>query len=130
MSYKQCRIVVLENDVCNVDLRVSTRSKLGTFELECGKNYSTTGAYEPINDTEGGKGFGQDNRNRKINFTLQKYPGGKIAGKEEFMEILTAIENKTESSSKLDKAKATCTELGFTAGTEKHGECVLKMMDK
>jgi len=33
------------------------------------------------------------------------------------------------SSSKLDKAKSTCTELGFTLGTEKHGECVLKMMD-
>ena len=123
-------IVVLENDVCDVDLRVSTRSKLGTFELECGKNYSATGAYEPINDTEGGKGFGQDNRNRKINFTLQKYPGGKSAGKEEFMKILTAIENKTKSTSKLDKAKSTCTELGFTLGTEKHGECVLKMMDK
>jgi len=33
------------------------------------------------------------------------------------------------SSSKLDIAKSTCTELGFTLGTEKHGECVLKMMD-
>ena len=33
------------------------------------------------------------------------------------------------SKSKLDKAKSTCTELGFTLGTEKHGECVLKMMD-
>ena len=32
-------------------------------------------------------------------------------------------------TSKLDKAKSTCTELGFTLGTEKHGECVLKMMD-
>ena len=29
----------------------------------------------------------------------------------------------------IDKAKSTCTELGFTLGTEKHGECVLKMMD-
>jgi len=34
------------------------------------------------------------------------------------------------SSSKLDKAKSTCADLGFTAGTEKHGECVLKLMDK
>ena len=33
------------------------------------------------------------------------------------------------SSSNLGKAKSTCTELGFTLGTEKHGECVLKMMD-
>jgi hypothetical protein len=35
----------------------------------------------------------------------------------------------TPSTSKLEKAKSTCTELGFTAGTEKHGDCVLKMMD-
>jgi hypothetical protein len=35
----------------------------------------------------------------------------------------------TPSTSKLDKAKSTCTEIGFIAGTEKHGECVLKMMD-
>ena len=33
------------------------------------------------------------------------------------------------TTSKLDKAKSTCTELGFTLGTEKHGDCVLKMMD-
>ena len=33
------------------------------------------------------------------------------------------------SASKLDKAKSICTELGFKLGTEKHGECVLKMMD-
>ena len=36
----------------------------------------------------------------------------------------------TSSPTKIDKAKATCTDLGFTAGTEKFGECVLKMMDK
>ena len=30
---------------------------------------------------------------------------------------------------KMDTAKATCTELGFTPGTEKHGECVLEMID-
>ena len=35
----------------------------------------------------------------------------------------------SSSTFKLDKAKSTCTELGFTLGTEKHGECVLKMMD-
>ena len=33
------------------------------------------------------------------------------------------------SSSKLDKAKSTCKEIGFTAGTEDYGKCVLKMMD-
>ena len=36
---------------------------------------------------------------------------------------------KTTSTSILDKAKSTCIELGFKLGTEKHGECVLKMVD-
>ena len=38
-------------------------------------------------------------------------------------------EGATASTSKLDNAKSTCTELGFTLGTEKHGDCVLKMLD-
>ena len=38
-------------------------------------------------------------------------------------------DTNNSSTSKLDKAKSTCTELGFTLGTEKHGDCVLKMMD-
>jgi hypothetical protein len=41
----------------------------------------------------------------------------------------TAVDNLSVSPSKLNKAKSTCTELGFTLGTEKHGDCVLKMMD-
>ena len=40
-----------------------------------------------------------------------------------------APSTNTTSTSKLDKAKSTCTDLGFTAGTGKHGECVLKVMD-
>ena len=42
----------------------------------------------------------------------------------------TSSSSSTSSaSSKIGKAKTICTELGFTAGTEKHGECVLKVMD-
>ena len=36
----------------------------------------------------------------------------------------------TSTLSKADKSKAFCKDIGFTAGTEKFGECVLKMMDK
>ena len=32
-------------------------------------------------------------------------------------------------SSKVEKSKSTCTEIGFTPGTEEFGKCVLKMMD-
>ena len=42
--------------------------------------------------------------------------------------------NSTNSTkpkvSKLDKAKSTCRDIGFTAGTEKFGECVLKLIDQ
>lgn len=36
---------------------------------------------------------------------------------------------KDQPKTKLEKAKSTCTELGFTSGTEKHGDCVLKLME-
>ena len=42
----------------------------------------------------------------------------------------SSTSSTTSSPSKADKSKAFCTDIGFTAGTEKFGECVLKMMDK
>ena len=42
----------------------------------------------------------------------------------------TTTTTSTTSSSKIDKAKSMCADIGFTAGTEKFGECVLRMMDK
>tara|TARA_B100001093_G_scaffold514860_1_gene589872 strand:+ start:1911 stop:2285 length:375 start_codon:yes stop_codon:yes gene_type:complete len=42
----------------------------------------------------------------------------------------SSTSSTTSSSSKADNAKAFCKDIGFTAGTEKFGECVLKMMDK
>ena len=61
----------------------------------------------------------------------------------EFMNIQDGAQKQTEvddlipaeniagskRAQKLDKAKSICTELGFTLGSEKHGECVLKMID-
>ena len=42
----------------------------------------------------------------------------------------SSTSSTTSTPSKADKSKAFCKDIGFTAGTEKHGECVLKMMDK
>ena len=36
----------------------------------------------------------------------------------------SSISSSSTTSSKLDKAKSNCTDLGFAAGTEKHGDCV------
>jgi hypothetical protein len=54
-------------------------------------------------------------------------------GSAEVKRVLKS-ESKTSSSSsstnsKLNKVKSTCTELGFRSGTEKHGDCVMKLLD-
>lgn len=41
-----------------------------------------------------------------------------------------SISNKQVPLTALDKAKSTCTDLGFTPKTEKHGDCVMKMIDR
>ena len=47
---------------------------------------------------------------------------------EKYNEIKETREKKKPS--KLDKYKSTCEEIGFTPGTEKFGDCVMKLMDK
>ena len=42
----------------------------------------------------------------------------------------SSTSSTTSTPSKADKSKAFCKDIGFTAGIEKFGECVLKMMDK
>ena len=37
--------------------------------------------------------------------------------------------SSSSTNSKLNKVKSLCTELGFRSGTEKHGECVMKLLD-
>jgi hypothetical protein len=54
-------------------------------------------------------------------------------GSAEVKRVLKS-ESKTSASSsstnsKLNKVKSTCTELGFRSGTEKHGDCVMKLLD-
>jgi hypothetical protein len=38
-------------------------------------------------------------------------------------------DSSSSTTSKLNKVKSTCTELGFRSGTEKHGDCVMKLLD-
>ena len=45
-------------------------------------------------------------------------------------EFLYAETREKKELSKLDKSKSTCEELGFTPGTEKYGDCVMKFMGK
>ena len=45
-------------------------------------------------------------------------------------EFRYAETREKKEPSKLDKYKSTCEELGFVSGTEKFGDCVMKLMDK
>ena len=64
--------------------------------------------------------------------TARKIDGLKDKSGNKTLDLEAAIENNSKSmksSSKLDKAKSTCVEIGLTAGTEDYGKCVLNMMD-
>ena len=61
-----------------------------------------------------------------IKFCLDKFN----ASKNKVLETQSSTSSTTSTPSKADKSKAFCKDIGFTAGTEKFGECVLKMMDK
>ena len=64
--------------------------------------------------------------------TARKIDGLKDKSGNKTLDLEAAEENNGKSmkfSTKLDKAKSTCVEIGFTAGTEDYGKCVLKMID-
>ena len=106
------------------------------------------GAFRAIVCNKAGTGFSDelmDEISMRFNVNNRLHNGGKFKywkyaeNKENKTKQGSASANKVSntsttasptSTSKLDKAKLTCTELGFTLGTEKHGECVLKVMDK
>ena len=86
-------------------------------------NQRPNGAFRAIVCNKANTGFSDELMDEiSMRFSISRYKTSKATTSP------TSI--PATSSSKLDKAKSTCTELGFTLGTEKHGECVLKMMDK
>ena len=59
----------------------------------------------------------------------QVIAGGSSKNQDKKASPSSSTPTTAASTSKLDNAKSTCTKLGFTLGTEKHGDCVLKMID-
>ena len=76
-------------------------------------------------------------KNGKLNgYAIQYRADGSVAREGIFKDdkFLYASKNPNKSSSsnnssKVEKSKSTCTEIGFTPGTQDFGKCVLKMMD-
>jgi hypothetical protein len=44
------------------------------------------------------------------------------------LKINKSVSSNQAPKKALQKAKSTCTDLGFTPKTEKHGDCVMKML--
>ena len=87
--------------------------------------------------TDGSKEVGEWADNKLNGFAIQYDANGNIFREgifenDEFLYAEKRSENTSSSSgnSKLDKHKEFCKEIGFTPGTEKFGDCIMKLMDK
>ena len=81
---------------------------------------------------DGRKEVGEFKNGLLNGFAIQYNADGSITQEGIFKddEFLHAKTSEKKEPSKLDKYKSTCEELGFTPGTEKFGDCVMKLMDK
>ena len=81
---------------------------------------------------DGRKEVGEFKNGLLNGFAIQYDADGSITQEGIFKddEFLYAETKEKKEPSKLDKYKSTCEELGFVPGTEKFGDCVMKLMDK
>ena len=81
---------------------------------------------------DGSKYVGEWENNKRHGYAIQYNADGSIRREGIFKddEFLYAETREKKEPSKLDKYKSTCEEIGFTPGTEKFGDCVMKLMDK
>ncbi len=80
---------------------------------------------------DGSKELGEFKNGLLNGFAIRYNADGSITQEGIFKddEFLHAKTSEKKEPSKLDKYKSTCEELGFTPGTEKFGDCVIKLMD-
>ncbi len=83
--------------------------------------------------------FKDDKRHGRGTFTFTdgsprlegNFLNGAFVGRERTLEPITRVDNSTPESSiapNLDSAKTKCAELGFKPGTEKFGQCVMRLL--
>ena len=81
---------------------------------------------------DGRKDVGEWENDKLNGYAIQYNADGSIRREGIFKdnEFLYAETREKKEPSKLDKYKSTCEEIGFTPGTEKFGDCVMKLLDK
>jgi hypothetical protein len=131
---------IFDDDVCVTGVIHPIANFTASFacrsgaEMKISFNCTRSSCY--LQGHHSGKGKWKDllkpNFNQRLSLEeVLLFAGNQINGDKENSSIkdIQNTQSNTANLSKLDKAKSTCTELGFTLGTEKHGECVLKMMN-
>lgn len=139
-------MIISQNNTCFANLQNNDGMGSGLFKCKNGAEISASYVCERsgciINGNHSQKGgYSFDFRYRGKELTLQdvySFVGSDGSSTESSQTQAKEREVKTNkivstssatTLSKLDEIKLTCKELGFTIGTEKHGECVLKLME-
>ena len=81
---------------------------------------------------DGSKNVGEWENDKLNGYVIQYNADGSIRREGIFKddEFLYVETREKKEPSKINKYKSTCEEIGFTPGTEKFGDCVMKLMDK
>ena len=131
---------IFDDDVCVTGVIHPIVNFTASFTCRSGAemkiNFNCTRSSCYLQGYHSGKGKWKDSFKPNLNQRLSLeeillFAGNQIIGDEENSSIIDIqnTQSNTANLSKLDKAKSTCAEIGFTAGTKDYGECVLKMLD-
>lgn len=121
-------LVILNGYLCSTSANFVNGTKEGSFEIICPDGFSMSGGYIPLGKGSGSIGRGYDNNQQPVEYRLHSNLGSNFVSVTEFTEFYEENIYKTSSTSKTDKAKLACIELGFTPKTEKFADCVIKLM--
>ena len=125
-------------DIFEGQFKDSKRSGYGTYTHLSGNKYA--GQY--VNDHMHGQGtynfangdvyVGQYKYAKRNGYGIYTFANGKVQKGMWKDDIFLNSQKKSNlnSTSKLEKYKSFCSEIGFTPGTEKFGECVVEAMKK
>jgi hypothetical protein len=130
---------IFDDDVCVtvanpiVSFTASYTCRSGA-EMKVNFNCTKSGCYMQGRHSQKGKwkNVYQPSINHKLSLEkILEFAGTESSAeqKDSSRQDIQKTQPKVGGVSKLDKAKSTCAEIGFTAGTEDYGKCVLKMMD-
>ena len=115
----------LNGDLCEGSVIIQNKS---TFQFQCNSGYNGSGSYFASSKAINAMGKGQDS---KTNVFMFRIHGNGTASQSDFLKSINKIINIKQKniSDKIKIVEEKCVEIGFKKGTEKYGDCVLKMIE-